>query len=296
MKSVDYKTLAAALSQVRDSPHWWATRYCLLFLVFTGVRNSEARLATWEEINLSTRIWTVPAERMKNKIEHKVPLSVQTMELLLHVQDRTGRTSGLDFPPSTRRQVHTQKQPLGNAERPGNTGRTARIQVKFQELGRGKIRHLATRRRNGLGSQAGISNRTDVHDIRVSGTPGPHHAGRLGRRHTVISDIMGPVDSGKLRTAPPPVPGSPPVLPRPRRLLTQPHWIPRCRSDHLAPTGCPASSNSARCRDSLRVFDRPAVALPGPQGPPCCNRCQKTLCTLPLPKHKTRHLEHSSPS
>ena len=99
MKSVDYKTLAAALSQVRDSPHWWATRYCFLFLVFTGVRNSEARMATWEEINLSTRIWTIPAERMKNKIEHKVPLSVQAMELLLHIQDRTGHTSGLIFLP-----------------------------------------------------------------------------------------------------------------------------------------------------------------------------------------------------
>ena len=149
MKSVDYKTLAAALSQVRDSPHWWATRYCFLFLVFTGVRNSEARMATWEEINLSTRIWTIPAERMKNKIEHKVPLSVQTMELLLHIQDRTGRTSGLIFLPQLGGKFLPGSSLSEITERSGNTGRTARVQVNFQELGRRTITNRATRRGNG---------------------------------------------------------------------------------------------------------------------------------------------------
>ena len=99
MKSVDYKILGEALRQVRDSAHWWATRYCFLFLVLTGVRTSEARMATWEEIDLSTSIWTIPAERMKNRIEHKVPLSLQVKEILLHAQDRTERTSGVIFPP-----------------------------------------------------------------------------------------------------------------------------------------------------------------------------------------------------
>ena len=99
MKSVDFKELAQALILVRDSDYWWARRYCFMFLVFTGVRSGEARMATWEEINLGESMWTIPGDRMKNGIEHKVPVSVQVKELLLHAQDRTGRTSGVIFPP-----------------------------------------------------------------------------------------------------------------------------------------------------------------------------------------------------
>ena len=97
--SVKYDKLGTAMAMVRDSNTWWAARYCFVFLVLTGTRSGEARHATWEEMDLDERIWTIPAERMKNGIEHEVPLSVQTMEILLHARDRTGRTEGPIFPP-----------------------------------------------------------------------------------------------------------------------------------------------------------------------------------------------------
>ncbi len=33
------------------------------------------RLATWEEMDLDTLVWTIPASRMKTAREHRVPLS-----------------------------------------------------------------------------------------------------------------------------------------------------------------------------------------------------------------------------
>ena len=52
------------------------------FLILTASRTSEVILAKWLEINLDTKTWTVPAERMKAKEEHRVPLCERCLEIL----------------------------------------------------------------------------------------------------------------------------------------------------------------------------------------------------------------------
>jgi integrase len=54
----------------------------LQFLIMTACRTSEVIEARWDEINDS--VWTIPAERMKAKKEHRVPLSQEAMELLIN--------------------------------------------------------------------------------------------------------------------------------------------------------------------------------------------------------------------
>lgn len=54
----------------------------LEFAILTAGRSGEVRLATWAEIDLEEGVWTVPAERMKAKREHRVPLSKPALELL----------------------------------------------------------------------------------------------------------------------------------------------------------------------------------------------------------------------
>lgn len=54
----------------------------LEFLILTAARSSEAREATWKEIDWETGIWTVPAERMKAGKRHRMPLSKNTLKLL----------------------------------------------------------------------------------------------------------------------------------------------------------------------------------------------------------------------
>lgn len=54
----------------------------LEFAILTTTRSSEVRLAEWSEIDFETKLWTIPASRMKAKREHWVPLSDQVIKLL----------------------------------------------------------------------------------------------------------------------------------------------------------------------------------------------------------------------
>ena len=54
----------------------------LEFLILTATRSGEVRHAVWSEIDLSARLWVIPAERMKAGKEHRVPLSNEAIKLL----------------------------------------------------------------------------------------------------------------------------------------------------------------------------------------------------------------------
>ena len=59
-----------------------ATRCLIEWQLLTLVRPSEASGARWAEIDLDAKLWTIPAERMKAKREHIVPLSPQALNIL----------------------------------------------------------------------------------------------------------------------------------------------------------------------------------------------------------------------
>ena len=54
----------------------------LEFAILTATRSGEVRGATWDEINLEARTWTIPADRMKANKEHVVPLTDDAVSLL----------------------------------------------------------------------------------------------------------------------------------------------------------------------------------------------------------------------
>ncbi|MDB5405628.1 MAG: putative phage integrase [Rhodospirillales bacterium] len=54
----------------------------LEFLILTAARTGEVIGATWDEIHLNERLWTVPAERIKGGKEHRVPMSSGAMAVL----------------------------------------------------------------------------------------------------------------------------------------------------------------------------------------------------------------------
>lgn len=54
----------------------------LEFTILTAARTSEAIGARWDEIDFKAQAWTVPAERMKAKKEHRSPLSGRAIEIL----------------------------------------------------------------------------------------------------------------------------------------------------------------------------------------------------------------------
>ena len=57
-------------------------------LVF--VRPGELRTAEWAEIDLDAAEWRIPADKMKMKVDHLVPLSIQAVEILRALQPITG--------------------------------------------------------------------------------------------------------------------------------------------------------------------------------------------------------------
>ncbi|BEA57475.1 integrase [Escherichia coli] len=59
-------------------------------LMITGVRTIELRAALWQEFDLDNAIWEIPAERMKMRRSHLVPLSAQALDLLIELKSMSG--------------------------------------------------------------------------------------------------------------------------------------------------------------------------------------------------------------
>ena len=78
--AIPWRALPKSLSMLSGSPT--AGRDALFFLLFTAARSGEVRGAKWEEFDLDRRVWSVPAVRMKAKMIHRVPLSVQACAVL----------------------------------------------------------------------------------------------------------------------------------------------------------------------------------------------------------------------
>lgn len=57
--------------------------------MITGVRTIELRAALWPEFDLDNAIWEIPAERMKMRRAHLVPLSTQALDLLSEIKIMT---------------------------------------------------------------------------------------------------------------------------------------------------------------------------------------------------------------
>ena len=60
-------------------------------LILTGVRTGELRGAFWSEFELEKAVWEIPAERMKMKRPHLVPLSTQALEIVQQLKVMTGQ-------------------------------------------------------------------------------------------------------------------------------------------------------------------------------------------------------------
>lgn len=78
--ALPYAELGAFMVELRKREGLSAR--ALEFAILTAARSGEVRGATWAEIDLPGRIWTVPAERMKAGKEHRVPLSDEAVKLL----------------------------------------------------------------------------------------------------------------------------------------------------------------------------------------------------------------------
>ena len=107
--ALPYTEVSDALAAFRVAPGHENCADALTFLVLTAARAGEVRHATWDEIDLDSRVWVVPSEHMKMRKEHRVPLSTGAVKVLQRTAKRTGR-KGILFP-SNRKKA---PQPFSN--------------------------------------------------------------------------------------------------------------------------------------------------------------------------------------
>ncbi len=82
------------------------TRLLILWQLHTMTRPVESAMAKWSEIDLENNLWIIPAERMKMKREHIVPLTSQTMAILERLKKISGHRPYL-FPADRDPKKHT---------------------------------------------------------------------------------------------------------------------------------------------------------------------------------------------
>ena len=102
MKALHHSQVGAAIRTVEATDAHWATIAAFKFLTLTATRSGEVRNAAWNEIDLSTAVWTIPSEHTKTGREHRVPLSTGTLAVLATALPRSGG-QGLVFPSATGR-------------------------------------------------------------------------------------------------------------------------------------------------------------------------------------------------
>ena len=82
--ALDFRKMSSFMVKLRKQNG--TTARALEFCVLTATRTTEVREASWQEIDLGRRLWTIPGDRMKAKREHRVPLSDQAVAVLEHVR------------------------------------------------------------------------------------------------------------------------------------------------------------------------------------------------------------------
>jgi integrase len=84
--ALPYDEIGVFMTDLRARPSTSAR--CLEFLILTAARTSEAIGATWAEIDVQAKVWTIPAERMKSARPHRVPLTAPAIAVIRQMQAR----------------------------------------------------------------------------------------------------------------------------------------------------------------------------------------------------------------
>jgi integrase len=77
-----YTDVYTAMQSIRYSNAGTTVKHAMEFIILTAARSGEVRGAKWNEIDFEAKRWIIPAERMKAKREHRIPLSPRALAIL----------------------------------------------------------------------------------------------------------------------------------------------------------------------------------------------------------------------
>jgi integrase len=87
---IDPKSIGALLRAIDGFDGQPTTRAALRLAAYVFVRPGELRQAEWKEFGLDAAVWSIPAEKMKMRRPHRVPLARQPLAILRELQEVTG--------------------------------------------------------------------------------------------------------------------------------------------------------------------------------------------------------------
>lgn len=100
-KPLSKSELPKLVAKIDEFGGYQQTKIALRLLMHTFLRTGELRQAKWDEVDLAGRTWVIPAERMKMREKHIVPLSDQAVALLNELHELTG--NGVHLFPNNRK-------------------------------------------------------------------------------------------------------------------------------------------------------------------------------------------------
>jgi integrase len=84
--ALPYPAVPAFIQTLRTADTSPSIRLAFELLIVTATRTSEVLHATWVEVDLDAKVWTIPGARMKAGRDHRVPLSERAVELFEKAQ------------------------------------------------------------------------------------------------------------------------------------------------------------------------------------------------------------------
>ena len=100
LPALPHRHVPDAIERIRHANAYATLRLAAEFAIITATRSGDVRGARWDELDLDTGLWTIPAGRMKAGRQHRVPLSAPAVEILAEAR---GYSNGSDlvFPSKT---------------------------------------------------------------------------------------------------------------------------------------------------------------------------------------------------
>lgn len=89
--SIPHGEIAPFIESLRARQIESTAALMLEWIALSACRTGEARYARWSELDLQAMIWAVPAERMKMRRDHVVPITSRMAEILTEAEKRLGR-------------------------------------------------------------------------------------------------------------------------------------------------------------------------------------------------------------
>jgi integrase len=154
-------------------------KLALKLQLITGQRIGEVITAAWKDIDFSAGIWTIPADRSKNGLAHRVPLTSHARQLLAELRSITGNGRWL-FP--------SPKLPKPRPVQDGATGADTDAIPTSNPMSAGAANRALARNLKSMGMT-----KFTPHDLRRTAASG---MARIGVPRLVISKVLNHVETG----------------------------------------------------------------------------------------------------